>query len=200
MSRLILLLAGALLLTAAYAGATPADAVNTFHAALLDTMKHGASLGCGGRIQRLKPVIENTFDIPFLAQRVLRRQWAELSPAQRSQFTAVLDEIIVSTYASQFSSHDGETFSTQETQEVAGGNRLVHTRLERRGDVPVSFDYVLHESAGGWRMVNVLADGVSDLALRSSQYDRLYKEKGFDGLIAHMQQQISQNKAGCRSA
>ena len=45
--------------------------------------------------------------------------------------------------------------------------------------------------ADGWRIVNVFADGVSDAAVRRSQYDSLVGERGIDGLIGFVE---SQNK------
>ena len=46
-------------------------------------------------------------------------------------------------------------------------------------------------------MINVIADGVSDLALRSSQYDQIYKERGFDGLLAWIRGQDKKTLADC---
>jgi len=45
--------------------------------------------------------------------------------------------------------------------------------------------------------VNVLADGVSDLALRATQYDSLFKSQGFEALMSKLYQQTRQLKARC---
>lgn len=195
MTRLLTLLCALVLAPLAHAG-EPAVVVDSFHAALIDNMKQGQKLGCSGRIQHMKPAVSGSFDVPYLAQRILRRRWAEMSEAQRKQFGATLEEMVVSTYAAQFSSYNGESFAIQSSEE-AGANRVVHSQF-KHGNESVSFDYVLHDSGGGaWRIVNVIADGVSDLAIRSSQYESLLKQKGFDGLIAYLQEQIVKNKAGC---
>ncbi|MBX9929919.1 MAG: ABC transporter substrate-binding protein, partial [Gemmatimonadaceae bacterium] len=44
------------------------------------------------------------------------------------------------------------------------------TVWHERAGAPVTLDYVLHDTAGEWRIINVIAEGVSDLALRSTQY------------------------------
>ena len=61
----------------------------------------------------------------------------------------------------------------------------------------MAFDYVLHEVDGNWRVINVIADGVSDLALRSSQYEQIFKERGFDGLLAWIREQEKKTAADC---
>jgi phospholipid transport system substrate-binding protein len=191
-----LLLIALALPMAAQAASAPADTVTGFHDVLIDNMKHGKSYSCGDRIQRLLPAVDSTFDMPFLSQHVLRRQWASLSPAQQAEFTATLKDMIVTTYASQFVKYNGEKFTTLDTED-SGGHRVVHARLDLPSGDPVHFDYVLRETAEGWRTVNVIAEGVSDMALRSAQYDKVFKDKGFNGLIAQIREQTAKLKSSC---
>ncbi len=197
MLRLTALLLLAIGLPAAYAAsAMPADTVTGFHAVLLDNMKHAGSFSCKDRMQRLTPAIENTFDMPFLAQHVLRRQWSSLSPAQQTEFTATLKDMVVTTYASQFSKFNGEKFVTQDTQDN-GNMRAVRAQLQLPTGDPVQFEYILRQTPAGWRTINVIAEGVSDLALRSAQYDKIFKDQGFDGLIKQITEQTAKLKSSC---
>lgn len=185
-----------LLLTAARAG-EPADTVTTLHATLLDNMKAGESLGCKGRSARLAPVVDSGFDLPFLASRVMRRHWKTLSAAQQTQFTAAFGELVLATYTNQFAAFGGERFETLATKPLADGSRQVNAKLIPGSGNPVNFDYVLREVDGRWKIVNVVADGVSDLAIRASQYDKAFKALGFDGLIQQIEAQTAANRSGC---
>jgi phospholipid transport system substrate-binding protein len=147
-------------------------------------------------MQRLTPAIDNTFDMPFLAQHVLRRQWSSLSAAQQAEFTATLKDMVITTYASQFTKFNGEKFTTQETQDN-GNMRAVRALLELPAGDPVHFEYVLRQTPAGWRTINVIAEGVSDLALRSAQYDKMFKDQGFDGLIKQIKDQTEKLKSSC---
>jgi len=42
--------------------------IETFYAALVDTMKHGEQLGLQGRFRQLTPVVDEAFNIPAMAQ------------------------------------------------------------------------------------------------------------------------------------
>ena len=182
---------------AAFAAGTPADVVNAIHAALLNNMKHGKEYGCDGRIKHLQAVVDAGFDVPLIAQTVMRRHWSELSDAQRTQLIAEFREVTVVTYASNFNSFGGEVFTTQDTQSLPNGDQMVHARLQPGSGDSVAFDYILHGKDGNFRVINVIADGVSDLALRSTQYNALFEKKGFSGLMAWLQDQSKKMQANC---
>lgn len=186
----------AALLPAARA-AGPADTVTTLHDTLLANMKGGATLGCKGRSAQLAPVLDAGFDLPFLASRVMRRHWKTLSTDQQGRFTEAFRALVLATYTNQFAAFGGERFETLETRETSGGGRQVSAKLFPGSGSPVNFDYVLREVDGRWKIVNVIADGVSDLAIRASQYDKAFKAVGFDGLIEQINSQTAANRAGC---
>ncbi|WP_293373387.1 ABC transporter substrate-binding protein [Nevskia sp.] len=190
------LVAFAIFLPCAQAAA-PADTVTGFHEVLIGNMKQGAALGCSGRSAKIATAVDAGFDLPYLASKVMRRQWKTLDEAQRTQFTATFRELVLATYSSQFSRYGGEKFETLATKELADGSRQVNAKLKLASGNPVNFDYVLREVNGEWRIVNVVADGVSDLAIRASQYDKAFKSVGFDGLIKQIESQTAANKKAC---
>jgi len=175
----------------------PDQIVGSFHAALLESMQKGKALDCGQRIGRLAPVIRSTFDLPGIARLALRRHWAALSADQQQQFVHTFEDLVITTYASQFNVYSGETFGAPVAEDLPGGRRAVHSVLNISDGAPVKFDYVLQQADGGWRVVNVLADGVSDLALRSAQYDSVMKSGGFDKLVAGLHEQTEKNRGAC---
>lgn len=197
MFRLILAgLAFAIAFTAS-AMPPPADTVSSFHAALLSNMEHGETLGCSGRTKKMAAVIPATFDLSFISRQVLKRHWAELTTSQQATFTQTLESLVITTYAGQFARYDGEKFTTGETQSLPNNVQLVHAKLALRNRDPVNFDYILHNDAEHWKVINVIADGVSDLAIRAAQYDRLFKQQGYVGLIDFLQNQIKQLQKTC---
>lgn len=199
MPRLRLLLIILMLTLPAHAAASAETTVDSLHKALLGNMKQGQSLSCAGRIQNLRPAIESGFDLPYLAQKILRKRWQQLSEPQRKAFTSALKDMVIATYASQFSSFNGESFETVGSEDLAAGSQVVHSKF-RHGGETVSFDYVLRNHDGGWRIVNVIAQGVSDLAIRSTQYESVFKQKGFDGLMTYLHAQTARSKSGCQAA
>jgi phospholipid transport system substrate-binding protein len=189
----------AFLLSAATAQAAtpPADVVASFQDVLLANMKNGPKLACAGRTAAMAKALDADFDLPYIAERVLRRQWKELSADQRKALNDAMRELAIVTYAAEFKEFGGEAFSILDTQALADGTQLVHAKLELKDANPVAFDYVLRDGGSGFRVVNVIADGVSDLAVRSTQYDRAYKAGGYDGLMKLLKSQIDANRKNC---
>lgn len=198
---LIGLALGALLPTAAWPADTtapPAEVISRFHHTLGDAMSRSAKLGCEGRIKLLQPAVDGTFDLPFIAERALRRHWKTLQAGEREQFTAALRGSVVSTYATEFAQPDAVSFVTGNTDAQPNGDAVVHATLAPRQGHVIALDYVLREREGRWQIVNVLAEGVSDLALRATQYDGLMKSQGFAALMAKLDEQTAKLKARCQ--
>ena len=71
----------------------------------------------------------------------------------------------------------------------ASGRVQVATAIKRDGQADVSLEYLLQQDQQSWRIINIIADGVSDLALKRAEYQRVFASGGIDGLIAELEQQ-----------
>ncbi|PKO64443.1 MAG: transporter, partial [Betaproteobacteria bacterium HGW-Betaproteobacteria-17] len=67
---------------------------------------------------------------------------------------------------------------------------LVRSQFTKGGGGTVAFDYMLMRVDGQWRVVNILTDGISDLALKRSQYGALYAKGGMAAVLASIDGQI----------
>ncbi len=191
------LMAGLLAVSAALPSAAEnADAlatVDNLHAALLGIMQNAKSLGYGGRRDRIAPVVESSFNLPFITRFTLGRYWADLSSEQQDIMVDALVRLTIANYASRFNGYSGERFETISTKPARKGRELVRTVLEVNNDPAdnVSLDYLLQETAGTWRIVSVVANGVSDLSLKRADYGAVMKSQGFDSLLARLNDQIA---------
>ena len=60
---------------------------------------------------------------------------------------------------------------------------LVRSRIVKGKDEVARLDYVLRETKDGWRIINIMANGVSDLALKRVEYRSILERDGFPALI-----------------
>jgi len=191
------LMAGLLALCAAASSAAEnTDAVATvdhLHAELLNIMQNAKSLGYAGRRDRITPIVEKSFDIAFITRFALGRYWADLSAEQRGIMVDAMRRLTIASYASRFDGYSGERFETVSNKPARKGRELVRTVLEVNNDIAdnVSLDYLLQETEGSWRIVNVVANGVSDLSLKRADYAAVIKSQGLDSLIDRLNGQIA---------
>lgn len=183
----------ALLLPARVSANTPVEVVEHLQDELLAVMQDADRLGYSGRYQRLDPVIRDSLDLPFIVRLAVGRYWNDLSAAQQAQLVDTFTRLSVSTYAAQFDGYGGETFSVESRQQLADGDVVVRAVLRDPDGDRTLFDYQLHQSGGDWRIVNIIVDGISDLALKRAQYTATLRRQGFDALLARLAEKAASN-------
>jgi phospholipid transport system substrate-binding protein len=184
------------------AGGARADAeravevVERFHAALIEAMQDGPDLGFAGRRARLAGVVARSFDLPEITRLVMGRYWEQLEAAQREAMVEAFSSLTIGTYAARFDEYGGERFEILEVREGRGGRIQVRSRLVAGAGTEVRFDYLLHERGGGWRIVNVLADGVSEITLRRAEYGAILEREDVGTLVGRIEAQVRELEAG----
>ncbi len=166
--------------------------IEKFHASLINIMQNADSLQFQGRYDTLAPVLESSFDTPLISQVILSRYWSTLSEEQQKQFVDLFNRLSISTYASRFDSYSGDSFKTTSVEELKKGRLLVKTEMTRQNDKPVKFDYLVHQKAGKWYIISVIADGINDLALKRAEYAAIINDKGFDNLVNEIENKIKE--------
>ena len=174
----------------AIAEETAKQVVEMFQDQLIGVMKQGKELGFKGRYDKLDVAVKKSHDLPKIARIVVGKQWEELTPEQQTKLEAVFSELSVSAYAHNFKDFSGESFSFVSEEETGRGGVVVHTNLQIPGEKDVKFDYMMKKKDDSWQIINIIADGVSDLALKRSDYTSVLNREGFDALIAKIHEKI----------
>ncbi len=193
-NRLLSLLLITLLLTITGLRAEPAGGddpekvITTLQNALIQAMQQGQEIHYSGRLELLAPVIRQTHDLEAIIRSVLGTHWAELSPEQQQAITRTFQENSIATYADRFNQYNGEHFRIVEQRPLPRERILVRSQFIQTGSNPINFDYVLHQTNEGWRIINIVVDGVSDLALKRSEYNAILQKNGINALIDMLEQ------------
>ncbi len=182
-----------LLATSAFAQEESTSArqiIDKFQTELIQVMKDGKKLGFSGRYDKLEPAISNSHDLPKIARIVVGKEWEKLTEEQQKKLTDVFTRLSVASYAHNFKDFSGEAFAIDSEEETKMGGVVIHSHLTVPDDKPVKFDYMLKEKGASWRIINIIANGVSDLALKRSEYTAILQREGFDALIAKINEKI----------
>jgi phospholipid transport system substrate-binding protein len=173
----------------AQAGASPAAAVDRFHATLLEVMRDARRLGIRGREARIRPAMEAAFNLPAMARIAVGPPWAQMTPAQQQALVSAFSDWSVATYANRFDGYGGEAFRTLGETRLGSGDVLVRTQLDRPNDAPVQLNYLLRDFGGQWRAVDIYLTGtVSELASRRAEFTTILREGGPERLAAELRQ------------
>lgn len=170
---------------------TPVQTVNSLHATLLKGMRVGDRIGFQGRFKLLAPVIDRTHDLGFIIRTILGKLWTKLDRKQQHIFIGTFRKLSISTYAGWFKNYEGERFEFIEQKTIPRNQILVRSRLIKANGDTVSLDYILRQGKEGWHIINILADGVSDLALKRVEYRSILRQKGFPVFIDMLKEKIA---------
>ena len=197
MKSIVILLALLLAATtlAAAGEKSPHEVVERLHETLLQAMTEAEQLGYDGRYDLISPIVEESFDFNTIARVVTGRYWNDIEDDQRDKFKNVFKQLSTATYANNFSDFSGERFETITTEERRGGF-VVKTALVKSDGEKISFNYLLRGNANEWFIVNVIAQGVSDLSLKRADYTAVIKSEGFDSLVNRLNDKIAAMKHG----
>jgi phospholipid transport system substrate-binding protein len=189
-------LAAAAGFAAAVQRATPVATVEALQDGLLGLLKDADRLGYRGRLARIEPVIDETFDVPFMAEKAVGRHWKTLSDADRARWVALFREFMAANYAGNFDRFSGQRFEVLGEEPAANDTRIVRTVLRNPGGEDVELNYRLRTSDGS-RIIDILLKGtVSELALRRSDYTSVLERDGFDALVTTLRSRIDDLAAG----
>jgi len=171
--------------------ASPSAVVEGIDEALIAVMREAEALGYAGRVERLTPVMNESFDFPFMAAVSVGRHWRELEDAQRKRLVDTFGRMSVATFAARFDGFSGERFEVEGEEPGPRGAVLVRNDLIKSDGETVPINYLLRQRDGAWRVVDVFLDAkYSELALKRSEYSAVIENDGFDALLASLEDRI----------
>jgi phospholipid transport system substrate-binding protein len=170
---------------------TPEATVTSLHHGLIAASQSSPGASVDDRYRKLEPLIEKTHDLRYIAEFALRKQWPMLSEMDRQRFIAAFEKLSVMTYASRFKNVTERTFKSSGPPTIESGRAHVLTAIARQAQPDVSLDYMLEQKDGAWRIINIIADGVSDLALKRAEYQRILGAGSLDDLIKELEAQTA---------
>ena len=178
------------LLLAHVTWASPEQVVASFHQALIAAMQSKAD---EKRRSIVDDAIKNHFQIHTIARISLGRNWRTLKSHEQAEYMALMEELISTTYASRFNKFDNQTFTVVSSTPIATNRTRVNSVLTTKSEI-VNLDYQLQLSDERWRVYDIVANGVSDLSLKRSNYAALFTEGGLEAVRADIRVSISKSR------
>lgn len=172
--------------------------IRRLYDALLAAMRAGKSVPFATRYAQLAPTIDAVLDLPAILQTSVGVTWASLPADQHSALLAAFRRYTIDSYLSNFDADTGQKFEVSPaTRPLANGEQVVSSRIVPPSGDAHRLDYVMRQTNGAWRVVDVLEDGtISQVAVQRSDFRRLLMQGGGAALIASLQRKASDLEAG----
>jgi phospholipid transport system substrate-binding protein len=179
------------------AAQTATKTVESLNAAIAAVLPNAEELGYEGRFRRLKPAMEQAFDVGYIAEKSLGRHWRELNDEQKAEWVAAFRDFTVANYAANLDKDRGQRFEVVAEEAAEHETTLVKGRVVDPAAAPFDLTYRLHRTPQGPRIIDVqIKNTVSELALRRADFVSLIARDGFDALLTTIRSRIADLAAG----
>jgi phospholipid transport system substrate-binding protein len=174
---------------ASLAADAPQDVVAAMQSTLEEVWEQSGELSGEQRYQRLEPALREAFNFERMIEVAAGPAWARASPEEQAELREAFVRYSVATYAARFSDYSGQHFEIKEQRPAPRDLTLVETRIVKPGGEAVPLTYVVSNEAGTPQIVDVIFKGVSEMAVRRSDYRNILKQSGPRGLAQRLDQQ-----------
>ena len=124
------------------------------------------------------------FDFNGMTGLALGPHWPKANAEQKKQLTYEFRTLLVRTYASAISAYRDQKFDFRPLRlKPTDTDVTVQVRVMQSGAQPISIDYGMEKTAGGWKVYDVIVGGVSLVANYRTEFGNQVRDAGIDGLI-----------------
>ena len=197
-----LLLASALVVFAAVASSqdvAPDELVRKSTSEVLAMLKADKDLAAGdpAKVDKLaNEKILPYFNFQRMTQLAVGRPWREATDQQRSALIEEFRKLLVRTYSSSLSQFRNQTIEVRPLKIAAADTEVVvKTVISQPGDSDIPIDYSMEKVKDGWKVFDVLIDGVSLVTNYRSSFATEIKNNGIDGLVKSLSDRNAKNAA-----
>jgi phospholipid transport system substrate-binding protein len=110
--------------------------------------------------------------------------WRGATPAQQGELVDQFRTLLVRTYSSALSRYQDQTLEFLPPRESSDKNKvIVRSLLKQPGAPSISVDYRMANGPQGWKIYDVVVDGVSLVTTYRDSFGEQVRGNGIDGLI-----------------
>jgi phospholipid transport system substrate-binding protein len=185
-SLFLLLLA----LPAVAADPAPDQVVRQVTDEVMQAVQKSDALKAGDRAAVLALVREKVLphvDFRAATRIALGKDWRLATPAQREQLAQEFQNMLLRIYTNSIGGYRGQKLEVQRVNMAPGDTDVtVRNRYLQPGRAPVSVDYAMHRTPEGWKIYDVIVEGVSLALTYRSEFGAIVRQSGIDGLLKRL--------------
>jgi phospholipid transport system substrate-binding protein len=170
----------------------PEELVKKLTQEVLEAIQKDKQLAAGDKQKAIKLAEEKILphvDFEEATRLAVGRGWAQANPEQKKKLVAEFRSMLVRTYSNAIGAYQGQTMKVMPVRmKPADTEVTVHNQFIRPGGKPVLVDYSMRKTDRGWKIYDIVVEGVSLVLTYRSEFDAVVKQEGVDGLIKRLAQ------------
>ena len=149
------------------------------------------------RARRFRVLLNEHFAVKTIGQWALGRYWRRATKAERAEYLALFEDLIVESYADRFKLYSGETLSITKTVSRGNNDAIVYSLITRpSGGKPIRIDWRVRSAGDIQRVVDVIVEGISMGQTQRSEFASVIRANGggVEGLLNELRKRKNKRK------
>ncbi len=149
-----------------------------------------------GNASKLVDLIETRvlpqFDMSKMTRLAVGKNWRQATQDQQKQLIKEFQTLLVRSYSAAYSAYRHVKVDVKPLKAIDGEDVMVKTQILLPGGAPpVAVDYAMNVTPDGWKIYNVVVEGVSLVTTYRTEFGAQIEQGGIDGLIRNLQERNS---------
>jgi phospholipid transport system substrate-binding protein len=149
--------------------------------------------------RRFRLLLNEGFDVPYIARFVLARNWQAANPAQQKEYMELFEKLIVQVYADRFAQYAGKNIDINKSLKILGhrpegdSDAIVSTQIIRPDAPPVAVDWRVRQRGSNFKIIDIAVEGVSMSVTQRSEFASVIQRGGgqMEALLQALRQRVA---------
>ena len=143
----------------------------------------------------VRPLLKKYADPTLMTRRAIGPAWREFTAGQQKRAVTLFTDIALGTYADKFTPGLHPVIVYRGTVELAPNRREVPMSMTTEEGQPLEAVFRFEHTAAGWRIYDIVVEGVSLVANYRSQFDSIFQKSGAGGVLRALEAKTAETPA-----
>lgn len=142
--------------------------------------------------KKLTEMFQNTMDIDWIARFVLGKFWKGMSEKDQQEYMKNYKDYITASYVPVFKDYNGQSLTIKSVKDIGKDSYLVVTDIQSaNSDVPYRVEYRIKLTSSGYKIRDIIAEGVSMITTQRSEFATIASSSGVDALNSQLKRKVA---------
>ena len=143
-------------------------------------------------VDRVRPLLEKDFSFELVTRQAIGPGWRQFTPGDQQKVTDLFSRLVIRIYAARVVGTQRPKITYGSPVELAPDRREIPSRVTTStSSDPVAVVYRLIKLPVGWRIYDVLIEGVSFVANYRAQFDEIIQRGGASAVIRTLETKLA---------
>jgi phospholipid transport system substrate-binding protein len=142
--------------------------------------------------ERVRPLLEKDFSFDLVTRQAIGPGWRQFTAGDQQKVTDLFSRLVIRIYAARVVGTQRPNITYGKTVSLSPDRCEIPTRVAAPNGEPYAVVYRLINLSGGWRIYDVLIEGVSFVANYRAQFDDLVRRGGAAAVIKTLEAKLAE--------